>query len=73
MLVHVADGHVERASGLASKVVPPGDVERLLLLLLTLCQARLTGVEPSEELRQLVHQLKPEHAVIKRERIRLRL
>lgn len=27
-LVHVADGNVERASGLAPEVVPPGDVQR---------------------------------------------
>ncbi len=58
VLVHVADGNVERASGLASEVVPPGDVERLRL---AIGQTGLTGVEPAEELRQLVHQLKPKH------------
>ena len=57
VLVHVADGNVERAPGLAPEVVPPGDVEWLLL---PVGQAGLAGVEPTEELRQLVHELEPE-------------
>lgn len=58
VLVHVADGNVKRASGFTSEVVPPGDVERLRL---TVSQTGLTGVESTEELRQLVHQLEPKH------------
>lgn len=56
VLVHVADGNVERASGLAPEVVPPGDVDGLLVLI---SQTRLTRLEPAVELRQLVHQLEP--------------
>lgn len=56
VLVHVADGNVERAPGLASEIVPPGNVKRLLL---TISQSGMTRMEPTEELRQLVHQLEP--------------
>lgn len=57
VLVHVADGDVERAARLAAEVVPPGDVDGLQL---ALRQAGGAGVEPREELRKLVHQLEPE-------------
>lgn len=58
VLVHVADGNIKRASRFAPEVVPPGDIERLRL---AVGQTGLTGVEPTEELRQLVHQFKPKH------------
>lgn len=58
VLVHVADGDVERAPRLAAEVVPPGDVDRLQL---AVRQAGVAGVESSEELRQLVHQFEPGH------------
>lgn len=56
MLVHVADGHVERASRFAPEVVPPGDVERRLL---RIGHGGLTGTEATVELRQLIHELQP--------------
>lgn len=58
VLVHVADGDVERASRLAAEVVPPGDVDGLQL---AVRQAGVAGVESSEELRQLVHQFESGH------------
>lgn len=58
VLMHVADGNVKRAAGFTPEIVPPGDMKRLRL---TVNHAGVTGVESTEELRQLVHQLEPEH------------
>lgn len=53
MLVHVTDGHVQRAARLAAEIVALADVGRLRL---SIRQAELARVEPGEQLGQLVHQ-----------------
>lgn len=58
VLMHVADGNVKRAAGFTPEIVPPGDMKRLRL---TVNHTGVTGVESTEELRQLVHQLEPKH------------
>lgn len=53
VLVHVTDGHVQRAARFAAEIIALADVGRLRL---AVGQTELAGVKPGEQLGQLVHQ-----------------